>query len=609
MQHIRGSLEKWRKDNPNAKSVNISSRTDITDADFEHLEGIEELYMINCKKITDAAFKHLKSVKRLKMSYCNQEEITDKAFENLEKIEDLEIESCNQPGITDKAFKYFKRLPTLNMLGCNQTTITDKAFRYLENIQTLNMAGCTQFTDKAFTYLTGIRNLDMSYCNQDSITGATLYKLITPESAAKYLEKNDKNYLNLQVLTLYRCNEKTIDTAWDLFGVGKMDTSWDGKDIYNIVIQYNPPVKEGEKWKGFSSDDIEKLNTIFQDDGTSINYSVCPICLEYTERSEACMYMSHRCDENKVHTLLYRKYRNDEGYISWCTICNRIALGHRHYQRVPYDSVKKAHLEPIQDGGPLGVFDTDCTRQGGGGLDEKRSKFRSLYRYALKLEDEVGKISEEQARNELIQEVWNSPFSGTGSEATTTLKTSANERFTPSKFKHKNSEKNKKSKIPAFEDSGNEQPTINEHGRNNVSEEDNVKVIVFDHKQRIKGVKEHGITPDDLVSFIAGRVENRGDKDFGLCFMTPKCSAKLYPEELKSLDGFPKELYEKYNEYFNEKFSILPRQSGGNRRNFFKDADAVCALPQKGHSGTRSRTRSRRGGNRQNTRRKTPQKK
>ena len=597
MQHIRGSLEKWRKDNPNAKLANISSRPDITDADFVYLEGIEELYIMYCKKITDAAFKHLKSVKILKMVGCDQEGITDKAFENLNNIQELEIDYCNQPGITDKAFKHFKRITTLKMQGCNQKTITDKAFRYLENIQTLYMGGCNQeeITDKAFTYLTGIRHLDISYCNQKTITGATLHKLITPESAAKYLETKNLRYLNLQVLTVYECNEETHINAKNVFDVGYREY---GGDMIDFVGQYNPPVEDEEIWGGFTIDDDEKLNTIFEDYATAINYSVCPVCLQLMERSDACMYMTHVCDKNKVHTMLYKKYMNDEGRISWCTICNRIALGHRHYQMVKYDSAEKADLEPIQDGGPLGVFDTECQRQGGGGLDEKLFRFHSLHEYALKLEDKVGKISKRQAIKELVEEVWNAPFSGNESLL---KKIREKGKFTHSGLKATNTEKNKIPKIPTFKDSGSKYPRLNEHGRNSIEEKDNVKVIEFRHRQRNNEIHKHGITPETLEGFIEGRVENRGDNDFGLCFMKPMCTAKLYPEELETLieDGFPENLYEKYNEYFNNKFKIV--QGGGNRENFFGDAHAMCVLPPKRHS-----TRRRRGGNRRNTRRKTP---
>ena len=139
---IKGSLERWRKANPNAKYANISGRKDLTDEDFVHLKGIKHLNMQGCNQagITNQAFVHLKDIKHLNMVLCNQPGITDDAFENLEGIDTLYIRDCNQAGITGATLnKLGNKLKNLVIIGCNPNTkrVANELYGVTDNIYTV----------------------------------------------------------------------------------------------------------------------------------------------------------------------------------------------------------------------------------------------------------------------------------------------------------------------------------------------------------------------------------------------------------------------------------------------------------------------------------------
>lgn len=145
--------------------------------------------------------------------------------------------------------------------------------------------------------------------------------------------------------------------------------------------------------------------------------SICPICLASTDRTMGCLYMRHDCRASGFyHEALYEKYKDAEGKITWCTMCSRIGdtypvaggmLGHRHFTNVLVDAAKPGYA-PIQAGQTENPFDRDCVTQGGGGLLEKFARMRRLREYAYELQEQVGSISDYEARTQLVEEVWNS---------------------------------------------------------------------------------------------------------------------------------------------------------------------------------------------------------
>ena len=326
-------------------------------------------------------------------------------------------------------------------------------------------------------------------------------------------------------------------------------------------------------WNGFTQSDIEKFDTIFEEQATE--YALCPVCIRYVERSEACMYMKHNCTETPgfYHKKLYDKFKNDEGYIGWCTICNRITKGHRHYELS--SSSVKGMPELEEPGDP---FEKDCRKtSNGGGLPEKLARFRRFREYALELQDEVGEKSEKDALEELVEETWNAPLRRENKllkRIAETKKWNINtERFS------KNVATTNNLNAPNIQFNGT-LPTEIEKGRNNVMMNENVPILYFHHKQDGGEIENHGITRETLEEFIKDKTKNFGEESFGFCCMYPgACDSKLHPAEIKG--QVPAELYEDYRKKFNKKFKSM---SGGSEL-FTEAADAVCVLVKRG--GTR----------------------
>ena len=324
-----------------------------------------------------------------------------------------------------------------------------------------------------------------------------------------------------------------------------------------------------EKWKGLTQSDIGKLDTIFEDN--AINYSTCPVCLEYVERSEACMYMKHDCSKGPYyHRRLYDKYKSD-GLICWCTICSRISHGHRHY-KLTNEGGEKPDLEKA--GNP---FARDCASQGGGGLGEKLSRFRRLREYALELEDDVDKKIKSAALDELVEEVWNAPLRRE-KKLLGRIRNEKKWNIGSEKFRGNRVNANGNANAPNIPFTG-ELPE-KKTGRNNVMMNDDVPVLVYSHKQRNGSIEKHGIAEETLERFLKAAVKEFGLASFGYCFMHPGCDAVLHPEEVKG--HVPDDLYKDYKKKFNRKFAV---QAGGG--GIFREAtDAVCSFPKK-RNGTK----------------------
>jgi hypothetical protein len=322
-----------------------------------------------------------------------------------------------------------------------------------------------------------------------------------------------------------------------------------------------------EKWKGLTQSDIGKLDTIFEDN--AINYSTCPVCLEYVERSEACMYMKHDCSKGPYyHRRLYEKYKSDE-FISWCTICSRISHGHRHY-KLSNEGGEKPDLERAGD-----PFARDCASQGGGGLEEKLSRFRRLREYALELEDDVDKKIKTEAMDELVEEVWNAPLRR---EKKLLGRIRNEKKWNIGSEKFRGNRVNANANAPNIPFTG-ELPE-KKTGRNNVMMNDDVPVLVYSHKQRNGSVEKHGVGEETLEGFLKAAVKEFGLASFGYWFMHPGCDAVLHPEEIKG--HVPDDLYKDYKKKFNRKFAA---QGGGG--GIFREAtDAVCSFPKK-RNGTK----------------------
>ena len=369
-----------------------------------------------------------------------------------------------------------------------------------------------------------------------------------------------------------------------------------------------------EVWKGWTRSDSEKLDVIF--DQKAADYACCPVCLKFVERSDACMYMSHNCRElgGFVHNELYEQYKNPEGKIAWCTICGRIAIGHRHY-KLGLATAATPQLGP--SGEP---FEKDCSRtSGGGGLPEKLARFRRMREFAKELM-EAGEISENTALTQLIEETWNAPLV----RKPVLPKLLAEKRWN---FPHTNFPSNvivnqaapvvaRNFPRPApNRNNVNLQPIVHPVGMNTILQDEEAEnVIQFRHRKKDGTINNHEttwISKESLERMIALRVKHFGEEHAIYCWNYPACDALLYPEEIK---GFvPDELYESYKTMFNQQMTIRQGGQGGGRRrfritrkgrgrlqrggqqDFFKEAtNAVCVIVKKPSIGGRRRIKTKR---------------
>jgi hypothetical protein len=296
--------------------------------------------------------------------------------------------------------------------------------------------------------------------------------------------------------------------------------------------------------------------------------------------------MFHNCTSSGgyYHHELYEKYKNDGGIIYWCTICNRISLVHRHYELVNNKAKKPDLLTGLGD-----PFEKDCrASNGGGGLPEKLARFRRLREYALELQEDVDKKDNDEALDELVEEVWNAPLARTkkvGKIAESKKWNISSDEFPPNIVSKPNN-----ANAPNIPFTGI-LPTEVKSGRNNVMMNDNIPILRFHHIQLNGSEKSHGISKETLERFIRRKNKEFGTESFGLCFMYPgECNSRLHPKELEG--HIPQELYEDYRKKFNKKFK---GQQGGSEQNVFQEAtDAVCAVVKKRRGGSRKRRPTRR---------------
>jgi len=329
-----------------------------------------------------------------------------------------------------------------------------------------------------------------------------------------------------------------------------------------------PPIP----WKGWTKSDATALDEVFNN---PYNFSACPVCLKYTSREDGCMYMSHVCTElgGLYNKKLYKMYKSDEGKIYWCTLCNRICMGHRHYKV----SLPETKAE-LGEGGDF--FTTDC-RPIGGGFPEKVQRFRRLREYALDLNDT--ELNEQAAFDELTEEFWKAPLRREKKLINTLVAKKAwqNTNKFPENRRPNNTNEANAPNIPSPPTL--EMPTRLEKGYNSIGMNDDVPVLHF-HHETTGGINHNdsliGVTT--LQNTLVEKLKNFGTEDFGFCIQYPECKARLFPEEIKP--HVPDELYKDYKKKFNAKF----KNRSGGAINFFGEAtDAECLIKKGGRKTRR----------------------
>jgi hypothetical protein len=350
------------------------------------------------------------------------------------------------------------------------------------------------------------------------------------------------------------------------------------EEIRNLLLKYG----KIQMWEGWTKSDASQFDFLFSDEG-AINYSVCPVCLKFVARSVGCLYMSHVCASlpGFFHKRLYEMYAwspdmpennniddNDDNNqfggaskkVTWCTDCGRICYGHQHYELGSATASTKPKRLPY--GAP---FDNDCRKtNGGGGYPEKVARYRRAREYALELQEDVGKISQKNALEDLVEQIWNAPLYKTRAVNRIIREKAWNiptERFPNPKTPNSSANAANTTNAPNIQRPNankNLVPTFSESGDNNVALESGIPVIYFHHRQPDGTVKDHeeGISLPTLINFVKEMNQNFGADLFGTCPL--QCGARLHPDEVQKafeLFGDPQEaLVAEYRAKFNRRF-------------------------------------------------------
>ena len=374
-------------------------------------------------------------------------------------------------------------------------------------------------------------------------------------------------------------------------------TALDLAEVYEIRTLLEDPEVES-KFKGFTKSDIDLLNRIFE---APSDISVCPICLEFAERKDGCMYMTHAC--RNPHKELFATY-SVGGKVEWCTLCGRVSHAHKHFVYAPPDVKRGVAFAPVQPTatGDFRFFDKDCKASGGGGHEEKVRRFNRMLHYACELQSEVGKISEKEGRTELIEETWK----GADIRMRNVPKILEQKKFDfPCEFPADSvpvADADKE--YPDIPKPAGLQPNPIEHKAPDNAclvelgeHDDNRPVFQFIHKQPDGTTWEHKeeyICAEDLESAIRSKTMD------GMCPINPeKCKGKIYPEELKGIVS--PEFYEVYRNNFNKANAV---KTGGAVTNMFNPVvNETCAMPPKKTGGKRKTYRKGQRKNRKTYRR------
>ncbi len=342
-------------------------------------------------------------------------------------------------------------------------------------------------------------------------------------------------------------------------------------------------------WEGWSKGDVAFLNSIFTDDtrplsnnnpntiSRATDFSLCPVCLKTVERPGGCMHMSHDCATQGgfYHKELYKKYKAD-GLIHWCTICNRIgwAIGSNflHYNlglaANPIPGKAKASY----------LFDKDCsTRSGGGGLPEKYKRFNELRNVALDFNDPVfiGVKSRKEVLEQLVEAMWDAPFvkaplSNVHWQKKQWKRPNTNFPNPPKS----NTNTNANITVPEGVQDPIVHPTETENFTNAMMTYD-TNIIQFRHPQIDGSLNEHNkpgqqISQGMFESWLRTQLGDYTKESFGHCWQydeeygTNRCTAKLYPKEVRIALGLAEQptegentefrkLYEGYRKLFTRK--------------------------------------------------------
>jgi ankyrin repeat protein len=382
-----------------------------------------------------------------------------------------------------------------------------------------------------------------------------------------------------------------------------LEAAKDGKfsaEIQKPILDFFKEKSRGDElWKGWTRSDAATMDAIFGtieemkghegDEEFSFvpldDITYCPICLAFSPRmpkkkdrntpenqSKGCMYVYHNCRKTAgaiLHEGLYNKYKSSDQIIYWCTICNRIALDHQHYALGP-PSVDGPLPPLLSTGNPYGK----TCKPNGGGVEEKIRRLMRLREVAKELTETAGEITNQEAVNRLVEEMW---AAGQGEDDVDAVLAAKEFPIKAANFPANRANANAPNRnYPNVTRSAANLETLKPEISKDVPKWDPIALdtlapaVLFNHRRPDGKVVHHKRGKEDgedgeWLSFktikerIEEYVKNYGAEGFGMC--PTECGARLYPDEVK--DIVSEDLYEKYRKAFNK--YPWPKE-GGRRR-------------------------------------------
>ncbi len=300
-------------------------------------------------------------------------------------------------------------------------------------------------------------------------------------------------------------------------------------------------------WDGFTKSEIQNYLSVFDTDiapGTNRSYretyATCPICLQYVDRGEGCLFIKdHNCTkrgDGLYHRELYKKYKENGGLISFCAICSRICGTHPEGHYVLKNHDVKATLTKVRPGlaghTVLLPGEGPCREVGGGGFAEKFMRYNALRNKAFELNRLRGKITRYEALKQMVEAAWDAPLNPP--EALNTTKfTLANTAF-PKKFRRTMGkiEKPKNTRILIPSD-GYQEPLLVEEGTNVISYEDDPPLVQFRHIDKDGNPFDHSESLLSKLS-ILGHIKDGQKGEFTFKCPIAECMGYLHPEEIEN---------------------------------------------------------------------------
>lgn len=377
--------------------------------------------------------------------------------------------------------------------------------------------------------------------------------------------------------------------------------------VPDTLGEFTDPIEK--LYSGFTKSDEEIVKLFFEN---PTHWGMCPICLEYVERSEACEFIGdHICKRNNRNERLHALYSSAGGKVEFCSICGRITHRHRHYALT--DGSEEVLPELLRTKAELGIQDrrrdatesyTKCDYGGGGNVEEKVHRFRQLLVKACELQQEVGKKPNKEVRDALILDVWKAPIA----YPVDAKKILEEKKFDyPCEFPETSAYKEGPASFPDIP-SPNPVPTKHEAPDNKCyvnfddpHEEDNRPTFAMPHKVGDE-IKDHGGQKICVADLIASLDANGY---LGKCPFEPACEGLVHPADIKplletltqrmvpSVEGqaqkpisqYKQEVYERfYSAFYEEHPEFLQSQKGGAEPTplLTPMTDGTCSVRKKG---------------------------